>query len=58
MLKNYIRNNGQKKSATILDIPDSIFSSESRAGCKQYFDNVIVQRCVSLIASSASHVTW
>ena len=61
MLKNYIRklrNNRQKKSATILDIPDSIFSSETRAGSEQYFDNVIVHRCVSLIASSASHVPW
>lgn len=61
MFKNYIkklRNSGQKKSASILDIPDSIFSSENRVGSEQYFDNVIVHRCVSLIASSASHVPW
>ena len=41
-----------------MDIPDSIFSSENRVGSEQYFDNVIVHRCVNLIASSASHVPW
>jgi hypothetical protein len=59
MFKNYIkklRNSGQKKTSSILDIPDSIFSSETKVGSEQYFDNVIVHRCVSLIASSASHV--
>lgn len=61
MFKNYIkklRNSGQKKTSSILDIPDSIFSSETKVGSEQYFDNVIVHRCVSLIASSASHVPW
>lgn len=61
MLKNYInklRNNRQKKTVNILDIPDSIFFSEGRISAEQYFDNVIVHRCVSLIASSASHVPW
>ena len=35
-----------------------MFSSENRVSSEQYFDNVIVHRCVSLIASSASHVPW
>ncbi|MFK7968235.1 MAG: hypothetical protein AB8B68_03655 [Rickettsiaceae bacterium] len=61
MFKNYIkklRNSNQKKSASILNIPDFMFSSENRVSSEQYFDNVIVHRCVSLIASSASHVPW
>lgn len=61
MFKNYIkkiRSSRQKKSASILDFPDLMFSSENKVGSEQYFDNVIVHRCVSLIASSASHVPW
>ncbi len=61
MLKNYIkklRHHRQKKTASTLDIPDSIFSSEETISAEQYFTNVIVHRCVSLIASSASHVPW
>jgi HK97 family phage portal protein len=61
MLKNYInklRNNRQTKAANILDFPDSLFLSEESVGHEQYFNNVIVHRCVSLIASSASHVPW
>jgi hypothetical protein len=60
MFKNYIkklRNSGQKKSASILDIPDSIFSSENRVGSEQYFDNVIVHRCVNLIAGQFNNLT-
>jgi hypothetical protein len=61
MLKDYIkklRTYQQKKTVNILDIPEAIFPSEETVGSEQYFDNVIVHRCVSLIASSASHVPW
>jgi hypothetical protein len=61
MLKDYIkklRTYRQKKTVNILDIPEAIFPSEETVGSEQYFDNVIVHRCVSLIASSASHVPW
>lgn len=61
MLKKYVKkiwNSSHTKSTNILDLPDMFFSSEERVGCEQYLNNVIVHRCVSLIASSASHVPW
>lgn len=61
MLKNYInkfRNSRDKKNSNFLDFPDATFSSVDRVGHEQYYNNVIVHRCVSLIASSASHVPW
>jgi len=61
MLKNYIkklRRSSEKKSSNILDIPDSLFSSENTVSYEQYLNNVVVHRCVSLISSSASHVPW
>ncbi|WPX99006.1 Phage portal N-terminal domain protein [Candidatus Megaera polyxenophila] len=61
MLKDYIkklRNYREKKTANILNIPEAIFPSEETVGSEQYSKNVIVHRCVSLIASSASHVPW
>lgn len=48
----------ERKAASILDIPDHFFYSEDKAGHENYYSNVIVHRCVSLIASSASHVPW
>lgn len=61
MLKNYIkklRRPSEKKSTSILDIPNSLFYSEDKVGYEQYLNNVVVHRCVSLISSSASHVPW
>lgn len=40
-----------------LDIPNH-FSSQEIAGAETYYNNVIVHRCVNLIASSAGHVPW
>ena len=45
------------KKHRFLDIP-GYFSSQEIAGVEAYYNNVIVHRCVNLIASSASHVPW
>ncbi len=61
MLKKYInklRNHRNVKSSNIIDFPENLFSLEDKIGPEQYMNNVIVHRCVSLIASSASHVPW
>lgn len=61
MLKTYLQkiiglNN--KKSNAFLDIPFFSSSGEEKAGVESYKNNSIVHRCVSLIATSASHIPW
>ncbi len=48
------------KSSQYFDIADLGFASENRpiASAESYKNNVIVYRCVNLIAQSASHVPW
>jgi len=48
----------EKKSSSFLDLPYLRESEEDKAGADAYFKNIIVHRCVSLIAISASHVPW
>ncbi len=47
-----------RKAGGILDIPFMPYASEDSAGVESYRSNVIVHRCISLIASSASHIPW
>ncbi len=47
-----------KKSFSTVDLPYMQFSSEEKVGVDAYKTNTIVHRCVSLIASSASHIPW
>tara|TARA_B110000503_G_scaffold142221_1_gene238306 strand:+ start:5559 stop:6734 length:1176 start_codon:yes stop_codon:yes gene_type:complete len=47
-----------KKSNTTLDIPFFSYTEEDRVGVESYKNNSVVHRCVSLIATSASHVHW
>lgn len=64
MLKNYltklIKNKTTRKSQNFIDI--SSFNAghigTTKAGASSYRNNVIVYRCVNLIAQSASHVPW
>jgi len=47
-----------KKSSSALDIPFFLSQEEDRVGVESYKTNSIVHRCVSLIATSASHIPW
>ncbi|PCJ25108.1 MAG: phage portal protein [Rickettsiales bacterium] len=61
MLKTYFKNltkRRSEKSKSFLDIPFLRGESDDRVGAESYKNNAIVHRCVSLIASSASHVPW
>jgi HK97 family phage portal protein len=61
MLKSYFKkiyNQSNKKSFIPLDMPFMHYSSDEKVGADAYKTNTIVHRCVSLIASSASHIPW
>ena len=47
-----------KKAGGALDIPFMPYSEEDISSVTSYRNNVIVHRCISLIASSASHIPW
>jgi HK97 family phage portal protein len=60
MIKKYFRkyiNKTNRKSCGFLEFPVDLGGQEL-AGVESYYSNVIVHRCVNLIASSASHVPW
>ena len=46
------------KSNAALDLPFFSYMEEDRVGVEAYKNNSIVHRCVSLIATSASHIPW
>jgi HK97 family phage portal protein len=46
-----------RKSRDFLDFPINLTGQEA-AGAESYYSNIIVHRCVNLIANSASHVPW
>ncbi|MDG1437255.1 MAG: phage portal protein [Rickettsiaceae bacterium] len=48
----------EKKASSALDIPYFFAQEDSKAGVESYKNNSIVHRCVSLIATSASHIPW
>ena len=61
MVKAYfkkIAKNYHKKSLNNFDFPFLNYSDNEKVGIDSYKTNVIVHRCVSLIATSASHVPW
>ena len=58
MFKSYFRRHYQKKSYSTLDIPFTDYETQERVGYESYKTNNIVHRCVSLIATSASHIPW
>lgn len=61
MVKAYfkkIAKNYQKKSFNNFDLGFLNFADNESAGVNSYKTNAIVHRCVSLIATSASHVPW
>lgn len=61
MIQSYFKKfskQSNKKSFNTLDLPYMHFSSEEKVGVDAYKTNTIVHRCVSLIASSASHIPW
>ncbi|HJK86649.1 MAG TPA: phage portal protein [Candidatus Megaira endosymbiont of Nemacystus decipiens] len=61
MIKSYlrkIRNRYQRKSLSNLNYSFFNNGSDKSVGVDSYLKNVIVHRCVSLIATSASHVPW
>lgn len=67
MIKRYIKNvftnnvftkSISKKSVNFLDLLSSHDTHETSIGVEAYKKNVIVFRCVNLIAQSASHVPW
>ncbi len=61
MFSNYFKktiNPQHKKSSTILDIPFFAENDDERVTVGAYKNNAIVHRCVSLIATSASHIPW
>lgn len=47
-----------QKSRSALDIPFYSSSDDSTASIESYKNNSVVHRCVSLIATSASHIPW
>lgn len=47
-----------QKSSSVLDIPFLLAQENDRVGVESYKTNSIVHRCVSLIATSASHIPW
>ena len=61
MLQSYFKKfskQSNKKSFSGLDLPYMQFSDDEKVGVDAYKTNTIVHRCVSLIASSASHIPW
>ncbi|CAN0570539.1 unnamed protein product [Ectocarpus sp. 12 AP-2014] len=61
MLQSYFKKFSKqpvKKSFNTLGVPLMQYSDEKRVSVDIYKTNVIVHRCVSLIACSASHVPW
>ncbi len=61
MLKNLFKKSSKAtniKNHSYMDIPFSLYREQEKIGASSYSSNAIVHRCVSLIASSASHVPW
>ena len=61
MLQSYFKKFSKqpvKKSFNTLGVPLMQYSDEQRVSVDIYKTNIIVHRCVSLIACSASHVPW
>ncbi|MDA9163553.1 phage portal protein [Rickettsiaceae bacterium] len=61
MFKSYFSkfsNPKHKKAGGVLDIPFMPYAKEDIGSVTSYRNNVIVHRCISLIASSASHIPW
>jgi HK97 family phage portal protein len=56
-LKKIKKPTGQKSHAA-LDIPFYLAKEEQTGGVESYKNNNVVHRCVSLIATSASHIPW
>lgn len=57
-LKKIFKRNSNVKSYNFYDYPAFDQNHEEKAGIDSYHKNVIVYRCVNLIAQSASHVPW
>lgn len=57
-IANKIWRNSEKKNLSDLNLFSLHNNSHHVASAKDYRNNVIVHRCVSLIAQSASHVPW
>lgn len=58
MIRSYLQKIYKKKSTINLNIPFYDFKDQEYVGVESYKENAIIHRCVSLIASSASHVPW
>ena len=61
MIKSYLQRlarNYNKKSNSYLDFTSWNDLESNQAGVSAYKNNVVVHRCVSLIATSASHIPW
>ena len=61
MLKAYLKKmttGYQKKSVNNIDFSFMPYPDRETAGVDSYKTNAIVHRCVSLIATSASHIPW
>jgi len=58
MFKSYFKKRFHKKSNNVLNIPFIGYDLQEKSGHESYGSNNIVHRCVSLIATSASHIPW
>lgn len=63
MIKNYWKKfwkNSTTKSQNFIELNDIAYGNlkRVRVGCDAYRENVIVYRCINLIAQSAGHVPW
>jgi HK97 family phage portal protein len=58
MIRSYLQKIYKKKSTINLNIPFYDFKDQEYVGVDSYKENAIIHRCVSLIATSASHVPW
>ncbi|AEK74442.1 portal protein [Rickettsia conorii subsp. heilongjiangensis] len=61
MIKNYWKKFGKNsttKSQNFIELNDIAYGNLIRVGIEAYRENVIVYRCINLIAQSAGHVQW
>ncbi|ABY72358.1 MULTISPECIES: hypothetical protein [spotted fever group] len=61
MIKNYWKKfwkNSTTKSQNFIELNDIAYGNLIRVDIEAYRENVIVYRCINLIAQSAGHVPW
>lgn len=61
MVKNYWKKfwkNSTTKSQNFIELNDIAYGNLIRVDIEAYRENVIVYRCINLIAQSAGHVPW